>query len=98
MTTAAMQAYRRVYFGAEDDLFHRCLTGAAGAGVVFLLVMLLIPVQKVVVTRLEDMSPRFARLIVEKKKPPAVLPAGPKVTAWMDRLRARPAYQKAVAS
>jgi TonB family protein len=82
MTTAAMQAYRRPYFGAEDDLFHRCLVGAAIAGSVFLVVMLFAPVHKQVVTRLEDLSPRFARLIVEKKKPPEpALPAGPKVVA-----------------
>jgi TonB family protein len=69
MTTATSYAYRRSLFGAKDDLFNRCLTGSAIAGGVFLIAVLLAPIQKQVVTSIEQLPPRFAKLIVDKPKP-----------------------------
>ena len=87
MSTLTLPSYRQPFHG--DDLFHRCLGFAAGAGALFLLVVLLVPIQKAAITRIEDLPQRFARLIVEKPKPVpaaakpivAVAPAGPAVDA-----------------
>lgn len=79
MTTATSYAYRRSVFGAKDDLFTRCLTGSAIAGVLFLVAVLLAPIQKQVMTSIEQLPPRFAKLIVDKPKPIAdpIASAGP---------------------
>src|SRR5215468_1573945 len=68
--TVMTEAYRRPFWGADDDLFHRCLVVAAVTGFVFLIAVLLAPVRHAVVTRIEQLPERFAKLIVEKPAPP----------------------------
>ena len=72
MATVTADVYRRPQFGAPDDLFRRCLMASGIAGAVFLLVVLLAPMRKVVITSIDQLPPRFAKLIVEKPKPPVV--------------------------
>jgi TonB family protein len=80
MTTTAL-TYRHHAFGDRDDLFHRCLVGSAAVGALFLLVVMLAPIRHQVVTSIEQLPPRFARLIVEKPRPiesPGPISAAPK--------------------
>src|SRR5262249_22156395 len=74
MATVATYAYR----AQRDDLFFRCLVGSAIAGAVFLIAMMLAPMRKQVVTSIEQLPERFARLIVDQPKAkPLSLPGGP---------------------
>jgi len=72
MATMTADIYRRPQFGAPNDLFRRCLMASGIAGALFLLVVLLAPMRKVVITSIDQLPPRFAKLIVEKPKPPVV--------------------------
>jgi TonB family protein len=74
MATVISDTYRRPFFGAESDLFHRCLVGSAITGVVFLIVVLIAPMRSQVITRIEQLPPRFAKLIVSEPKPISPLP------------------------
>ncbi|HET9328270.1 MAG TPA: AgmX/PglI C-terminal domain-containing protein [Candidatus Eisenbacteria bacterium] len=74
MATVISDAYRRPFFGDDNDLFHRCLVGSAITGGVFLIVVLLAPMRAQVVTRIDQLPPRFAKLIVDKPKPISPLP------------------------
>jgi TonB family protein len=68
-------ALRQPNLHASDDrLFQRCLVGSAIAGGLFLVVVLLAPVRKHVVTSIEQLPERFAKLIIEKPAPPPVMP------------------------
>jgi TonB family protein len=78
MTTTTYDEYRRPFFGDHDPLFQRCLTGSAVVGLAFLIGVLVAPIRKEVVTRIEQLPPRFARLIVDKPKPMVVPTPGPK--------------------
>src|SRR6185436_19738506 len=69
-----IDAYRRPFFGADNDLFHRCLVGSAIAGGVFLIVVLIAPMRAQVITKIDQLPPRFAKLIVDKPKPISPLP------------------------
>ncbi|HTO89579.1 MAG TPA: AgmX/PglI C-terminal domain-containing protein [Candidatus Sulfotelmatobacter sp.] len=78
MATMTAEVYRRPQFGAPDDLFRRCLIASGISGALFLVIVLLAPMRKVVITSIDQLPPRFARLIVEKPKPlPEPITAGP---------------------
>ena len=74
MASVTSDAYRSGPFDASDVLFRRCLIGSSLCGLLFLVAVLLAPIQKQVITRLEQLPPRFARLILDKPVPKA-LPA-----------------------
>ena len=68
MTTLTAAAYRRPLFDPSDALFRRCLKWTSGCGAVFLLAVLLAPIRERVFTRVEQLPPRFARLILEPER------------------------------
>lgn len=68
--TLTSDAYRRPWLAPDDDLFRRCLSVAAAAGLVFLIAVLVVPRPVAPVRRIEELPPRIARLILEKPKPP----------------------------
>jgi TonB family protein len=74
MSTITHDAYRQSLFGERDDLFDRCLTGAAILGALFLVTVLIAPVHKMAITHVEQLPERFARLIIEKPKPQPAAP------------------------
>jgi TonB family protein len=74
MTSLTAAAYRRPFFDPHDTLYRRCLTGAAVVGGVFTVALFLAPIRHPVLTRVDQLPPRFARLILEPSKP-AALPA-----------------------
>ncbi len=79
MTVFALPTYRRSTWDERDELFLRCLSAAAVAGMIALLAMLFMPSRAKPVTSVEQVSPRMARLILEppKAKVAAPLPARP---------------------
>lgn len=78
MATARLDAYRRPFFAPEDELFRRCLTISGVIGLVFVLVVLVVPIRQLAITRVEQLPKRFAKLIIEPPKPSA--PASKKAT------------------
>jgi protein TonB len=75
----ATYAYRRPFFTPGDDLFNRCLVGSAITGFIVLAAILITPMRQQVVTSIEQLPPRFAKLIVEKPAPvPVDAAPGPK--------------------
>src|SRR5690242_14119225 len=70
MATVISDAYRRPFFGADNDLFHRCLIGSAITGAVFLIVVLIAPMRTQMITRIEQLPPRFAKLNINKPVSP----------------------------
>jgi TonB family protein len=75
MTTLTVDAYRRPLFDESDRLFLRCLRGASTLGVLAAVAILLAPVREQVITRVEQLPTRYARLILEPPKPKP-MPAG----------------------
>jgi len=69
MTSLTAAAYRRPFFDPHDTLYRRCLGTAAIAGAVFVAGLLLAPVRHTEITHIDQLSPRFARLILEPSKP-----------------------------
>jgi hypothetical protein len=69
MTTTTLNAYRQPMFSSEDGLFHRCLGWCAMLGAMFLIAVMLAPIREKVITRVEQLPPRFAKLILEPAKP-----------------------------
>ncbi len=69
MTGVASHAYRPA-LGRGDDLFSRCLAGAAVAGVVFLLVVFLTPTAQQAIESLTPEPVRMARLVTGDEPPP----------------------------
>jgi periplasmic protein TonB len=78
--TTLTAAYRRPLFGADDELFNRCLMGSAVAGLVFVIAILIAPIRQQVITHVDQLPPRFAKLILEPPKP-RPMPAGEVVRA-----------------
>lgn len=78
MTTLTADAYRRPLWAADDELFSRCLTGAGVFGLVLLAVILITPVRRMMIQNVDQLPPRFAKLILDKPKP-VKLPAAEKV-------------------
>src|SRR5205085_12184172 len=72
MTTLALH---RPSSDSGERLFPRCIMVSAVLGAVFLVAVILAPVQRQVITKLEQLPPRFAKLILKQPevKP---LPAG----------------------
>ena len=70
MTTATAYDYRRPLFDPNDALFRHCLTGASIVAGALLVAMLLAPVRRNLITHVEQLSPRFARLILEPRLRP----------------------------
>src|SRR5437867_6903714 len=77
MAISTARAYRQPLLDPGDALFRRCLSVAATAGGVFLLAVLITPVRKHVIERVEQLPPRFARLVLEKPKPVGEMPQIP---------------------
>src|SRR5262245_12856699 len=75
MTTLTVDAYRRPLFDESDRLFLRCLKSASVLGAVLAVAMLVAPVRERVITKVEQLPTRYARLILEPPKPKP-LPAG----------------------
>jgi TonB family protein len=69
MATSTSYAYRKPLLGPGDELFQRCLIGSSACGLAFLAVVLATPMRERVVTRIDQLPPRFAKLIVEKAVP-----------------------------
>lgn len=74
MASVTALDYRRPAFNPNDGLFNRCLTASFVIGCVFLIAVLITPIREQVITRIDQLPERFAKLIVEK---PAPLPPGP---------------------
>ena len=75
MATLTVDTYRQSLFGPDDDLFRRCLAGSTILGLLFVIAMLIAPARRIAITHVEQLSPRFAKLILEPPKPkPAPLP------------------------
>jgi outer membrane biosynthesis protein TonB len=74
MATMTHDVYRQPLFSIGDTLFRRCLTGASIAGSLFLIAVLLAPARQHVITRVEQLPERFARLIIEKPEPKPAAP------------------------
>ena len=68
MSTMTAYDYRRPRFDPSDELFRRCLTGSGIIGLAFLVAVLLTPIRQRILTHVEQLPPRFARLILEPKK------------------------------
>jgi outer membrane biosynthesis protein TonB len=69
------EEYRQPLFAAEiDPVYKRFLYGSSILGVVFLLVVLIVPQRTHVITDVSQVPERFARLILEEPTPPAPPP------------------------
>jgi TonB family protein len=90
MATLTADAYRRPMWATDDELFGRCLAGAAVLGIGLLVAILLAPLRKQVIQSVDQLPPRFARLILEKPKP-VKTPAAEKVRPPEARPAAPPA-------
>ena len=69
MTSPTPEPYRRSRFDPQDTLYQRCLGGAALAGALLLVAILLAPIRHTEITRVDQLSRRFARLILEPSAP-----------------------------
>src|SRR5438093_8255834 len=69
MANVTSIAYRRPFFSPGDGLFNRCLTVSSVLGLVFLVAVLIAPIREQVITSIEQLPPRFARLIVDEPGP-----------------------------
>ena len=74
MATLTVDTYRRPFLGSDDRLFRRCLAGSSALGALFLIAMLIAPARRLVITHVEQLPPRFAKLILEPPKPKPVPP------------------------
>ena len=70
MATVTALSYRRPAFNPGDGLFNQCLTASAAIGIAFLIVVLLTPIREQVISRIDQLPERFAKLIVDKPAPP----------------------------
>ena len=86
MTTLTAELYRKPLFDPNDSLFRRCLTTTSALGAVMVLAMLIAPVRNHVINRVEQLPPRFAKLILEPPKQMSTLPV-PKPLPAGDQLR-----------
>jgi TonB family protein len=78
MTTVTAEAYRRGFFAhEEDELYRRCLTASAAFGAALIIALLLAPVRQRVITHVEQLPQRFAKLILEPPKPVVARPGRP---------------------
>ena len=71
MAAITAEIYRRPRWDPADALYRRCLTVCGVLGALFALAALLIPIQKRVIERVDQLPPRFARLVLEPPKPAA---------------------------
>jgi hypothetical protein len=69
MASVTALDYRRPAFNPNDGLFNRCLTASFGIGIAFLIAILITPIREQVITRIDQLPERFAKLIVEKPAP-----------------------------
>lgn len=69
MATLTADAYRRTLWATDDELFGRCLSGAGVLGLILLAIILITPVRRMVIQNVDQLPPRFAKLILEKPKP-----------------------------
>ena len=76
MTSPTPEPYRRSRFDPQDTLYQRCLGGAALAGALLLVAILLAPIRHTEITRVDQLSRRFARLILEPSAPRPLPSAG----------------------
>src|SRR5512134_4097863 len=76
MTTLTAATYRQPFFDPSDRLFLRCLKGASTLGVLTAIAILLAPIRERVITKVEQLPTRYARLILEPPKPKVATPAG----------------------
>ncbi|MGH7339307.1 MAG: hypothetical protein ACREKH_02335, partial [Candidatus Rokuibacteriota bacterium] len=80
MATYTADAYRQPLFRPADDLFARCLTASGILGLLFLIAVWVIPIQKATAPHVTQLPKRLARLILEKPAPVApVEKAAPEV-------------------
>ncbi|HEY6867961.1 MAG TPA: hypothetical protein VI792_11930, partial [Candidatus Eisenbacteria bacterium] len=73
MAISTAKIYQQPLFDPGDALFRRCLSVASAIGAAFALAALLTPVRQRVIERVEQLPPRFARLVLEPEK---AVPAG----------------------
>jgi hypothetical protein len=73
MTTSMSNVYRRPFLDPGDELFRRCLTGSSTFGVLLLAAILIAPIRQHIITRVDQLPQRFAKLILE---PQHAQPAG----------------------
>ncbi len=74
MATLTADAYRRPLFDPEDQLFRNCLLGSSALGALILVAILLTPIRVRMMTRVEELPTRFARLILEPQPQKASFP------------------------
>ena len=87
---ASAQTYRRTAFGRHDPLFNRCLMVSSAIGFGFLLSVLLWPARRPATITVEELPPRFAKLILEKPKAAAPGPAAQATMAQPEAPEAAP--------
>ncbi len=68
MTTLSASLYRRPLFDADDQLFRRCLVFAVLFGGLVVITMRLVPIHERVINRVDQLPPRFAKLILDPPK------------------------------
>jgi len=68
MAAATAYDYRKPWIDPSDELFRRCLVVSGGFGLAFLIAVLIAPIQTRMITRVEQLPPRFAKLILEPPK------------------------------
>src|SRR5258705_9325960 len=77
MSISTATLYRQPLMDPGDALFRRCLTMASALGALFLLAVLITPIRQRVIERVEQLPPRFARLVLEKPKVAVPARGGP---------------------
>ena len=68
MAIATAYDYRRPWLDPADSLFRRCLSVNSVVGLALLIAMLFAPMRTRMITKVEQLPPRFARLILEPPK------------------------------
>ena len=83
-TAVIPEAYRQSIWGSMDRPLRNSFTGSSILGVLLLLAIFIVPKPPDVPVTLEKIPERFAKLILEKPKPPAPSPKAAQQVAVAD--------------
>ena len=95
MASMTVELYRRPWLDPRDRLFWRCLGAALVFGAVLMTSMRLMPVRPKAITHVQQLPPRFAKLVLDPPKPKTLVKAQ-KTEPLVPRAGARMVDRKSV--
>ncbi len=69
MTASIPQLYRLPFFGGPERQFRNCLLASSAGGLLLMIVLLVAPTMVRPIQSVEEVSERFAKLIIERREP-----------------------------